>query len=722
MLKKTISLIISVIMLCGVVSGTVSADAPLYFGGITNNILEQDFSEISSTSEVSDFTFYGDWICTGQFVTVSGDSKNSHIKTKKDIDLTDAEGYEFSAKAVFSWNSIGMWLAYDEATAKGYQIVVSSSNKLSLQKNGKTVAEGTLSSVYGVLNEYKVTVAGKAVTVSVNGSPCLTYTDTEEPNLKGIFGIESKYTADFAVMNIRLDKLSDAVTVNNWRYEKKFSSKDTVEAVAKEGITASGSSSAPIKFTDQYMQIGDGENAFSKMNFYYDKELSGDFTVEAYVATDYSNSYSIRFNEKDSSNYYDIYYNSTSNTREYKIRKVTGGNPEVLHAGSADFSHTTKVKHIIQVKDNGDKINVTATVYTSSDKEMSKTTADIAKENLYTKNHKIHIFMQSPGEYYRVYYFKAYSTPSGETKTKDVDLVNKTFVTGDTVESLKNIGIIVESEPESITTASDKYAYGHSKGKGIYWPAKDGSESVSYADTLSGDYTVSATSKVYQNQSHYYINYKDSKNYYEVEVRGSGVLVKKVAGGTENTVVPRTIDKSGKFNGFGCTTTINVKNNADGSLTLTVDANAPKEGYKASCSYTDNSPITSGIFRYKSGHATGDWNMLYDMKITKHETYTDVGAYEGKFYVNGEVVTSYAKGEICFETPVVDLGTYTVIAALYEDNKVAEMKTFTPREMCEGKIRLFDTTDSSAVISEVKVFTVDSATTLNKTMDVWVLR
>jgi len=145
MLKKVISFILSAVMLCGIANVSVSADAPMYFDGITTNVFDQDFGDITSTSQASDFAFTGKWVCTGEFVTIA-DTSSGTIKTKNNIDLTGAYGYEFSVKMIMTQNNDDIYLAYNESASNGYKVNISrKTGTISLYRAGNSTALKTSS-------------------------------------------------------------------------------------------------------------------------------------------------------------------------------------------------------------------------------------------------------------------------------------------------------------------------------------------------------------------------------------------------------------------------------------------------------------------------------------------------------------------------------------------------------------------------------------------------
>jgi len=739
MFKKIISLIASSMILSGALNISASAAAPVYFEGITTNVFEQNFSDISSTAEASGFAFSGSWKCTGEFVILPG-TANGSIKTKNNIDLTGAYGYEFSSEAIMTQNKANLYLAYNTADSSGYKVVISRGDSLvSLYRAGDDTALTTASATvgYGTPEVWTAKLEGQKLTISQDGTAVLEYTDANAPGLNGIFGIESGANNNFAVFNMKLDKLGNGVTVNNWRYEKDFSSKDTKDGLASDGITISSTNNSTISYSDSYLSIpSPGGNT----NIYYNKKLSGDFTIETQIATHYANGFTIRFNRDAAGNYYALKYVSSKTgavADNFKLIKYTVKTSSAAAAtktlASASTTTNTNVKCVISIKDNEESINVTASILNTSGVLQKTLTHDIAKSELFEETHRLRIHAASAGDYVRWYYFNVYSTPSGETKTRDVNVFNKSFGTGDTVESLSQLGLKMRSDnlPDSITTATNKYPHYGSVKDGMYWSNSKPYPYLYYDQEVSGDLTFEGTTKVYMNDVAYQVyRSADGKNQYAVSVSKNGVKIVKTVNGTDTETVSSPLTKSdgvtvttGSFIGYGNKTTVKVTNNEDGTLTIQADTVAPSTGVKGTCTYTDTSgaPLKSGICRIAFGH-NGSYRMLYDMKITKHENYVDNGEFEGKFYVDGEEEICYEKGEISFEMPVADFGTYNVIAALYEDNEMTGIKTFTPREMYEGKVKLFDTTESSAATGEVKVYLIDAIGTLNKTMNVWTLR
>jgi len=747
MLKKIISFILSAVLINSLMSTAVNAAAPLDYEGITTNVLDVDFGEAKSSSDVPELSFSGSWIYTGEFITMDG-TKNGSVKTKNQIDLTDAYGYEFSSRTIVTQNAMIMYLAYDAASGSGYKVVLSKKNsKATLYRAGSEEAEQaltteSLSVEYGTPYVWSAKLEGNTLTISKNGTAVITYTDSETPGLKGIFGVESSAIENFAVINMKLNKLGNKVTVNDWRYEKTISEADTRESLANEGLTFTTKNTVtPTYSTSNGINFTSNP---STTNFYYDKKLSGDYSVIVSYYTNNGNATRVLFNGSSTNNAYAVVYDIKSSPKTYSIRKYTDGTGEIIStipAGEEKATvnlskSSTTVTHVMNFKDNSDgTITVTAKAYSSKTISDSNKTAEVSavinKSDLYTPEYnKIRTYWNAPDKC-KFYRFDAYSTPSGDTVSRDVDLVNKTFVTNDTVTSLKKQGIIVETTPTLIKTSKDKYLAYRDGGKdGMFWTGGN-HVNVRFADEISGDYTFTVTTKAQQNATRFQINRTDDNNQYVVAVSKNGITISKTQDGetTISSSAPLTkadgiTETTGNFAGYGFTTTINVTNDDNGNLKIKADVDVAKTGVISTCELIDETgtPHTSGLCRVRFDKNQGDYRMLYDMKITQHGVYTEDGQYTGRFYVDGQEVTSFTKGKVYFETPVVDLGTYEVVAALYEDNQMTEMKNFTAREIYEGKVMLFDTTNSTADASEIKVFFLDSGDTLNKTMNVWSLR
>ena len=428
---------------------------------------------------------------------------------------------------------------------------------------------------------------------------------------------------------------------------------------------------------------------------------------------------SYRFNYIDESNYYELssyQYNVDGiKSSNITLKKKKGGQETVLYNEnirdtSADNYISpgyTWAKYNISVAEQDDKKIITASVSANN----KKSTIPVITDEDPILQGGIIKSVQGNGDAGRHRAFRAYSTPSGAVSERNITLIDKTITENDTLESLANdYGIIAE--------------------KGIaynsFYKIYNTNGNVDYDKTLSGSYTLSGKVLVSWNDYNYYINYKDSSNYYKINFpNAKGITVTKMVGGVSTPL--SAIEAEGNatvaaYSHGGKNETVDIKIvPAENSLSMIITKN---NGEGAVMSYTvddTESPITSGKFRVEYG-SNGSEEYLSMLKIVSHNDPASIGVSEGVFKINGVQTYSYAKGEIYFECPVAIIGGYTVVAALYEDNAMTDVRILRPVDVYGESAMLFDTTNSSAANGSVKVYFIDNTNSLNMLTDVWELK
>lgn len=308
------------------------------------------------------------------------------------------------------------------------------------------------------------------------------------------------------------------------------------------------------------------------------------------------------------------------------------------------------------------------------------------------------------------------------TYTKAVTY-DKTITSSDSVASMLKEGInLAYNKAEDTITFDDNgatYASVASAAQVKYTPGSLVSDSYNFTST---HYSA--------NQRASYVKFnvsEDEKSYYQFEFNLSNdysdnqsyiELYKVVNGGTPELLASNTNSDKGAA-GAGSTTKLYVdvvKTDAGNEITLT--AKGSRFGGSDSLTYTDESPLASGDFIIgfaEYGGTVRFSNVTYstDRLVTLDD--------ECFFYVNGAYATSYQKGKIAIEAPVRILGDYVVTAVLYEDYEMTGIVTLTPEEFANGKVQVFDTTNSTAKTGAVKVFFFDNENTLNTCADIYEL-
>lgn len=758
MLKKLISGLTSVIIACSMLAGTcVSAASPIVYDGTVVNMFDQSLAGLSGASDIPDFTVSGTWDYT-KYHILGG--KGVH----KTVNMTGADGYEFTTETIITHNGFIIDLGWNEDTKTGYQIYIQYKSGAYLYKNEEfvnsardlstpqgAIASSPFANVYSIHYKYTVKVSNKTLTLIAKDIPrgdeytVLTYTDTDLPSMSGKFGVRNCGTGNFTVFNIKLDRINENTVVNNWRYEKVFSSEDTVEQLRKDGVTFTGT--AIRGFYDNGVYTGGGTCTTFSPN---GGGISGDYTLET-AFTKKMNGYEIQFNYLDNSNYYSVVLGGGY----VKLIKKKSGEEDVVYQQAVAKnpgirSNSTEVKYTISVKENTDDTRTIVAEISGKNQTETLTGTDLTP---FSNPGSIRVKQNASGDSI-LHYIKAYATPTNQvTGTRDVTVVDKAIQTGDSVESLANEGIVMETAPLGFVTPEDKvwsgttykygakYDYFHNydtdtdKNDGLWCRNFDGTGKnvkLYYDKDLSGDYTVTSTARVQYNCITYYLNYQDSKNYYRIYVYGSKVVFAKcLAGETYTYTNPQITGGLGKngiiknFNGRGCTVTLGVINNEDGSLIINgTMVTEPWNNDIASFTLIDDgvtngNALTSGKFKMDIATNAG---AFYDLKIVEHQEVVDDGEFTGDFYNGDSYISSYEKGDIYFDFPVAAIGSYNVVAALYEDNMMTELKTFEPLDLYAGKVKLFDTKNSNAEKSSIKVYLLDTSSALNQITQVWELK
>ncbi len=296
------------------------------------------------------------------------------------------------------------------------------------------------------------------------------------------------------------------------------------------------------------------------------------------------------------------------------------------------------------------------------------------------------------------------------TYTKAVTY-DKTFGATDTVEGAlkEGINLAYNKAADTITFADN----------GATYASVTSAVQVKYTpgSLTSDDYSFSS-SHYSSNQRASYVKFNvsdDEKSYYQFKFNlsndyadpvSNAELYKVVNGGTPQLLAFTESSDKGAA-GAGGTTTFNVSVSGN---TITVSAKGSRYGGSEVITYTDSSPLASGDFivGFAEYGGTVRFNGL-SYSTDRLVTLDD----ECFFYVNGAYATSYQKGKIAIEAPVRILGDYVVTAVLYEDYEMTGIVTLTPDEFANGKVQVFDTTNSTAKTGAVKVFFFDNENTLN---------
>ncbi len=234
---------------------------------------------------------------------------------------------------------------------------------------------------------------------------------------------------------------------------------------------------------------------------------------------------------------------------------------------------------------------------------------------------------------------------------------------------------------------------------------------------------------------------KDGSNYYEfTSPYNKNWTLNKVYNGTTYNLYTSSgaagYTQSGRNTSFEAT--VNVTEQADGSLKINIlwsTAGTLRQNITYVDTLTDTSlvdgvetdngaPITSGT----GCHVYQGWAYakVYSFKLTKYnsskwfDTNTNRPMYIGRFFDGaGNGLSKPVNGVVYFNYPTSRLGTYKVIAALYENNEMTAITVLDPEAIYGTNAQLFTVSDADN--AKIKVFFVDGEETLNNITEIYEL-
>lgn len=480
---------------------------------------------------------------------------------------------------------------------------------------------------------------------------------------------------------------------------------DTAETLSNQGITTSGT----WEFADGYA----GVTAAGKNIYIKNSELSAadsySFKIKSW--REYSD-HDVRFNySSDGKSYYQIKtYNgySTSNSGVITFNKVVNGSV----TDTKNFSYTNPTAfapnstthiHDVTVKKNADgKLNITAYV-TGKNGALAETIT-------YTDETPL-----DPG-YITLYNSRRLYSVSINTYVSQREeniLTMSTPKATDDVSTMAAQGITTSST----FTMNDGYASIPDAASMIYIR----NDELEMADSYS--FKIKSF-RQYSNHDLRFNRSSDGKNYYQIRVyngygSSTGVIeFNKVVGGS----VADTKNFSYSAQSFAPNNAthihdVTVKKDVDGKLNITAYVTG-NNGAVSEVTYTDESPLDPGhIALYNSLRL---YSAEIDAVIVESDTNGEVPLFKGRFYSGSDALMSMVNGEIYFKYPTKLLGDYTVVACLYDDNGIEDIKVLDEYDIYKDKVRLFDTTNVSDD-AYIKVFFIDSLGKLNYLSDVYTL-
>ena len=730
MTRKILSLSLVMMLLVSTfsITGTFAA-SPIVFDGTTQVVFDQSFGGHSGASDLTDFNVTGSgWNYTKYFMIANGGGTHT-VFTKANYDLSSAAEWTFTTKLSCTFNGYSIKLAYDETNKKGYTLCYSNNNKKlalykdavptnALTKDASTDAMAAYVALdaYGTDNTITVNYVKATNTITIKNSVnanVITYTpeDGSIPNLNGKFGVDDSSAGVFTLFDMKLVKSNGKVTVNNWRYEKYFSTNDTKASLADEGITFEWDS--PVINTDS-VQFNNSGHTYAFNYKPAKRNFEGDYAVE-FKASKFTTRHVIRFNYINSSNYYEmIAYRSYSDGNKGKViitKHETDKEPVEIYNdsyGSVYIPNEVTLTYRLSLKKADGKQNIN--VYISDGSKSY--TFDAVDKNPFQQSGYLTVNGAGTSN---LYYIKAWSLVSEGDTTESIsyakNLLDLKFSATDTVAGIESNYPI--NLPDSTTFTDGLATYNATTYSTISVPELKTADNYSLeVKTKRGGshaFFYWGYASTY-NKSGYaikvYNGYNDANDRYEfIKYNSSGTA-------TILATVPTTSDWY--VNNNLLTYYVSAKKKADGSVDFDITVHCSKKNTSYTMpTYNDTTPHAFSSYIAPYGQA------LYYAKADTVSTTTiggDATSFNGIFYKDAGVnaIKEMVKGPVFFRHPTAILNNHVAVAVLYEDYKMTDMKTFKPAELYNETVKLFDTTNSNAEDIKIRVYFFDKSDNLNK--------
>lgn len=765
--RRILAVVLALVMIAslGAVS-TVYAASPLTFDGAETVLFNQSFAGLKSAADAPDFTFTNGkgtgWEFYDFFTMSAGSNNTAFVTTKNSYDLRGAAGFELvvkmestSGKAEihmpggykFAYsNNSGGWAG---TTGSNYIALLKDDALLTADEDGNTGYKYCYSYDYDTTYTIRYvngvwTINAKTHTNENTGKAGVTFTYKDSSDVmssfNGTFGIAANYTNKITLYNMKLTQIGDTATVNKWKYDKTFSSKDTIDGLVEEGYTFGAGFTVNdngIKSVNNNRRVTFGPDG---------KDFSGNYYFETQVQRS-QNTYHLEFN-KSASGYYRVWYgvndsDADKNKPWIKLQKYDAST-ETTHdllvvdrESGLSSGHTRTYKVWVNNLEDG-SVDLKVEIYNGSTLDATLAYTDTAEP---LTSGKISVYWQYCGTNSYLKYLNAYSileATAGTPTTVPQKVIDKTFKSTDT--------------KSSVTAEGFSFANGGSTYTDDYGCT---TTDMTYTNdtALKGSYTLHV--EAYRTNNHINVYFgSDGTNYYQLRSHYKSSSVNhfrlyKMYNGTKYVLYTSSIgyDASGRTKRW-TDIDINVTELDDGSLKIDISF-VNNKGSKV-ISYTDTAtdvatqilevsdassntlttletpadtgaPLTNGTL---INVAQGGTAYVREFKITKYVTEmqggtSEVPEYSATFYGENGVIKEIASGNIYFEYPVARLGTYTAVATLHNGNEMTGLKVLSPLELYSGKIWLFNVADASD--AKVRVYFFDAEDTLNRLTEVYEL-
>jgi len=674
-MKKLIALIASVCTVIGAASAAF-AEAEIAYPIVGIDYVEQDCRNLTEAPSTLSVPTNG--VYTENGISYSG-YKSALMITTAPVE-SKGNPYVIESTQTFSDNIAEIRFATNSAakTTVGYNLAYSYAkdgtkvHNFKLSKDGEIVAEAL--GVKGLWGSTKTRIElyNDRIDVYAASNLVLSYERDVEKVESGYVAWKDGYMSNYTFSDFKIYTPDGMIKkTNNFIIDKTFTAADTTESLAAEGIIVKNGTPGEngLEFASK---TGNASLMLDGIT------LSGDYTFKAVNYSKEHNTTYVYLNRKDENNYYRFYLKGSS-AKEYKVEKCVDGFLETVAEGA--MSYDRGATDIIASVTNGENGEITLCV-----KITTNTIEYTDTENVITEG-TVGIVSEWAGNV-SVGGIQVYPTPAeGKPATSAADVtgyyvtveadeevcvLDKDFTSADTLETLAAEGY----EIKNATVGEDKISFANTDGNGT------SNALLMLNKVMSGNYSF--TVKNYhkgKNYTYIYLNRKDSKNYYMIELAGSSknwYKVYKCVDGTETMVDTGSC-------GYDVSTPEEIRNLVAEVKTDKAGIVTMKVSYMGNViEYTDTeNTFTSGTVGIKS-------------------------SYAGDVWIGGVKLVATA-GEQAFKLDTQLLcNNYTAVAALYENNKLVDVKLLSTDELK----RDYAVTFRANANQVIKTFILDDAGSL----------
>ena len=253
--------------------------------------------------------------------------------------------------------------------------------------------------------------------------------------------------------------------------------------------------------------------------------------------------------------------------------------------------------------------------------------------------------------------------------------------------------------------------------EGLY--KNEGTASAEYTGhKFKGAYTLETRETGnYKNPGTIVFNKTADGDYYCLAALGGSWSFYKMQGGVKTILEDNTTTEASDDEAFYANPRITKVSLIPSSDNATLDIKVVLNG-KEIVTVTDTTPITkAGTFKVTTGYnkpSTLDYIKVYPNGT--NPTYT------ASFVVDGTETADFAKGNTLLKFPTAMIGQKpAIVAALYENDEMTDVKIIDVDALNIGVAELFDTTGSTATKVSIKVFVWNSIEGMSPILDPFVL-